>query len=286
MSIMIQQETKVIVQGITGSAGAFHTQQMLDYGTQVVGGVTPGKGGQKVHGLSVFDTVKEAKEALDPDISILFVPAPFVKGAAVEALKDNLHAVIITEGVPVNDTLEIIQLAQEQNRWVLGPNCPGLIVPEEIKIGIMPSHIFKKGKIGLVSRSGTLTYEIADHLTKQGLGQSTVVGIGGDPIPGLDFIEVLEKFENDPETEKIVVIGEIGGDAEEKAAAYIKENVTKPVVAYITGTTAPKSKTMGHAGAIVSGNTGLAETKIATFEEIGVLVAALPSEIPALLKKV
>jgi succinyl-CoA synthetase alpha subunit len=284
MSVKINKNTKVIVQGITGSAGAFHTKQMLQYGTNVVGGVTPGKGGQKVHGLPVYDKVSQACADLGPDLSILFVPAPFVKGAAIESLENNLNTIIITEGVPVNDTLEIITKAQQQQKWVLGPNCPGIIVPEEIKVGIMPGHIFKKGKIGIISRSGTLTYEIANHLSENDLGQSVVVGIGGDPVPGLDFIEVIKKLENDPETEKIVILGEIGGDAEEKAAQYIENHVSKPVVAYITGTTAPKSKTMGHAGAIVSGDSGSAESKIAAFEQIGVPVAALPSQIPDLVR--
>ncbi len=285
MNVLIDQDTKIIVQGITGTAGAFHTQQMLDYGTKIVGGVTPGKGGQKVHNLAVFNTVEDACQELNPDVSILFVPAPFVKNAAFEALENNLNIIIITEGVPVNDTLTIIKQAKKHNQWVLGPNCPGIIVPEKAKAGIMPGHIFKKGNIGIVSRSGTLTYEITDHLSKNNLGQSVVVGIGGDPIPGLDFIEVIKILEQDQQTEKIVILGEIGGNAEEKAAEYIKENVSKPVVAYITGTTAPKSKTMGHAGAIVSGKSGSAESKIKAFKKINIPVASLPSQIPDLIKK-
>jgi len=284
MSAMINKDTKVIVQGITGSVGGFHTGQMLKYGTNVVGGVTPGKGGQEVHSLPVFNKVSEACTQLNPDLSILFVPAPFAKNAAIEALQNELDVVIITEGVPVNDTLEIINKAKQQKKWVLGPNCPGIIVPEEIKVGIMPGHIFKKGHIGIISRSGTLTYEMANYLSENNLGQSIVVGIGGDPIPCLDFIEVIKKLESDRETEKIIIIGEIGGDAEEEAAKYINKNVKKPVIAYITGITAPESKTMGHAGAIVSGKSGSAESKIAAFKKIGVPVASLPSQIPDLVK--
>jgi len=257
---------------------------MLKYSSKVVGGVTPGKGGQRVNSLPVFNNVKQACQALNPEVSILFVPAPFVKKAALEALDNNLNIVIITEGVPVNDTLAIIKKAKQQKKWLLGPNCPGIIVPEKTKIGIMPGHVFKKGHIGIISRSGTLTYEIASLLSQNDLGQSVVVGIGGDPVPGLDFIEVIKMLEKDKQTKKIVILGEIGGNAEEKAAEYISKNVNKPVIAYITGITAPKSKTMGHAGAIVSGKSGSAQTKIKAFENINIPVASLPSQIPNLLK--
>ncbi|MBD3250578.1 MAG: succinate--CoA ligase subunit alpha [Candidatus Pacebacteria bacterium] len=284
MAILINQQTKVLVQGITGTQGSFHAKTMLEYGTKIVTGVTPGKGGQEVAGVPVFNTVAEAQDHQPADWSIIFVPARFVKAAALEALESGLNVVVITEGVPVMDSIEIIQTAQKKGLKVIGPNCPGLIVPEQIKLGIMPAHIFKPGKIGVVSRSGTLTYEVVQHLVKAGLGQSTVLGIGGDPIVGTDFTDALEQFSQDDQTEKIVLLGEIGGNAEETAAAYIKENIDKPVVAYIGGRTAPEGKTMGHAGAIVSGESGKAETKIKAFESIGVKVAQLPSQIPGLLK--
>ncbi|MFC1617827.1 succinate--CoA ligase subunit alpha [Patescibacteria group bacterium] len=284
MSILINQNTKFIVQGITGSQGAFHAELMLDYGTQIVAGVTPKKGGEEVHGVPVFDSVIETKK-FEPSWSILFVPAPFVKAAALESLEEGLNLVIITEHVPVHDALEIIRVANEKKLRVIGPNCPGLITPGEAKAGIMPGQIFKSGDIGVVSKSGTLTYEIVDHLTKNNLGQSTCVGIGGDPIIGSSFIEILELFEKDPETKKIVLIGEIGGNLEEAAAEYIKKNITKPVVGYIAGRTAPPGKTMGHAGAVVSGNAGTAESKQQALEEAGVKVAELPSEVVSLINE-
>jgi len=283
MAILVNKNTKVLIQGITGNQGGFHTKKMLDYGTKIITGVTPGKGGQKTVGIPVFPTVAEAQKYQKADFSIIFVPAIFAKTAAFEALENNLNIIIISEGVPVMDTLAIIQKARKKKLIVLGPNCPGIIVPEETKLGIMPAHIFKSGNVGVVSRSGTLTYEVVTNLTKVNIGQSCVVGIGGDPIPGLDFIEVLKLFEKDPATEKIILLGEIGGTAEEKAAEYIKENPTKKIVAYIAGRTAPVGKTMGHAGAIVSGNSGKAETKIKALRSAEVKVAKLPSEVPYLL---
>jgi len=287
MSILINKETDFIVQGITGSQGAFHTKLMLDYGTKIVAGVTPKKGGENVHGVPVFDTVAECKtQNVKRKIawSILFVPAPFVKGAAEEALNAGLNLIIITEGVPIHDAIAIVQMAAEKQLKVIGPNCPGLITPGECKAGIMPGQIFKPGQTGVVSKSGTLTYEVVDHLTKAGVGQSTCVGIGGDPITGTSFTDVLGQFEADPGTEKIVLIGEIGGNLEEVAAEYIKENVTKPIVAYIAGQTAPPGKTMGHAGAVVSGKSGTAKSKQEALEAAGAKVAILPSQVAELLK--
>jgi succinyl-CoA synthetase alpha subunit len=257
---------------------------MKDSGTEIVAGVTPGKAGEEVEGIPVYHSVAEALKEHKADFSVIFVPAKFAKDASLEALENGLNIIIITEGVPVHDSIEIIAKAKEKGLVVLGPNCPGIIVPEEIKIGIMPKHIFKKGNVGIVSRSGTLTYEIVNLLSENGIGQSTCVGIGGDAVIGLDFIDVLKEFESDPETEKIVLIGEIGGDLEEKAAVFIKENIKKPVVAYIAGKTAPLGKKMGHAGAIISGKAGTAESKIKALEEAGVKVAKLPSEVVGLVK--
>jgi len=287
MSILINKETSFIVQGITGGQGAFHTKLMLDYGTKIVAGVTPQKGGQEVHGVPVFDTVAECKtQNVKRKVtwSILFVPAPFVKGAAEEALAAGLNIVIITEGVPVHDAMSILKTAREKNLRVVGPNCPGLITPGEAKAGIMPGQIFKPGEVGVVSKSGTLTYEVVNHLTKAGIGQSTCVGIGGDPIIGTNFIDALELFEKDSKTEKIVLIGEIGGNLEEAAADYIKKSVSKPVVAYIAGQTAPPGKTMGHAGAVISGKSGTAASKEKALTEAGASVAKLPSQVVSLLK--
>lgn len=279
MSVLIDKDTKVIVQGITGKQGSFHTKLMKDYGTNIVAGVTPGKAGQEIEGIAVYDSVKDCMAQNEADFSIIFVPARYAKSAAIEAMSNGLDIVVITENVPVHDAVEIMKFAKNNKRIVIGPNCPGIITPEECKIGIMPGHIFKKGKTGVVSKSGTLTYEIVDSLTNHGLGQSTVIGIGGDPVIGVDFIKALEVFEKDPETEKIVLIGEIGGDMEERAAEYIKNSVSKPVVVYISGRTAPKGKKMGHAGAVISGNAGTAESKIKAFEAIGIKVAKIPSEI-------
>jgi len=271
MSVIINKNTKVIVQGITGQQGSFHTKLMKEYGTTIVAGVTPGKGGQFFEGIPVFNSVREALEKHKADFTINFVPAKFAKTAALDALDSKLNSVIITEGIPILDSIEIMKNAKEKKLAVIGPNCP--------------SHIFKKGNIGLVSRSGTLTYEIIDQLTKNNLGQSTAIGIGGDPIIGVDFIKALELFEKDKETKKIVLIGEIGGDAEERAAEFIKKNVSKKVVAYIAGRTAPPGKRMGHAGAIISGNAGTADSKIKALENAGVKVAKLPSEVVSLLKE-
>ena len=286
MPILVGKETRVIVQGITGSQGTYHAQLMAQYGTKIVAGVTPGKGGTSVQGVPVFDTVKEAKRRLEADASIIFVPAPFAKDAALEAIASDLNpVVIITEGIPVKDEIQLMEIARRKNTTVIGPNTPGIITPGECKLGIMPGHIFKPGRIGLVSRSGTLTYEIAASLTNAGLGQTTCLGIGGDPVVGLTFVDVLEMFRKDPQTSAIAMIGEIGGNAEEKAAEYLIEtNYPKPVAAYIAGRAAPSGKRMGHAGAIIMGKTGTAETKINALREAGVKIALKPSEIAGHLK--
>jgi succinyl-CoA synthetase alpha subunit len=259
---------------------------MAQYGTKIVAGVTPGKGDTSVQGVPVFDTVKEAKRRLEADASIIFVPAPFAKDAALEAIASDLNpVVIITEGIPVKDEIQLMEIARRKNTTVIGPNTPGIITPGECKLGIMPGHIFKPGRIGLVSRSGTLTYEIAASLTNAGLGQTTCLGIGGDPVVGLTFVDVLEMFRKDPQTSAIAMIGEIGGNAEEKAAEYLIEtNYPKPVAAYIAGRAAPSGKRMGHAGAIIMGKTGTAETKINALREAGVKIALKPSEIAGHLK--
>ncbi|MDY6788333.1 MAG: succinate--CoA ligase subunit alpha [Candidatus Nanohaloarchaea archaeon] len=281
--MLIGEETKVLVQGITGRQGRFHAERMKRYGTDVVAGVTPGKGGKEVHGIPVYNSVEDALDEHEVDWSIGFVPARFAKDAAFEALNNGLNTCVITENVPVHDSIDIQQKANEKGLKVVGPNCPGLIAPGKCKIGIMPGSIFREGSVGVVSRSGTLTYEIVDQLSRNGYGQSLAVGIGGDPVIGLDFLEVLEMFERDPETEKIVLIGEIGGEMEEKAAEMIDSRISKDLVAYIAGRTAPKGKKMGHAGAIVHGDSGTAESKVEAFEEIGISVARLPSEVPELL---
>jgi succinyl-CoA synthetase alpha subunit len=288
MAILVDANTHVLVQGITGRQGAFHTRAMLRYGTRVEAGVTPGKGGQSVEGVPVYDSVEEAL-ANHPSIntSLTMVPAAYAADAVYEALDNGIKlVVIITEHVPVHDTLKFVRYASLQGARVIGPNCPGVITPGAAKVGIMPGHIFKQGGVGIVSRSGTLTYEIAYAVTLKGLGQSTCVGIGGDPVVGMDFIEVLEMFRKDPGTEAVVLIGEIGGDMEERAAAYIREtNYPKPVVAYIAGRTAPPEKRMGHAGAIISMGAGDAESKVKALTAAGVYVASTPSEVAEKLSK-
>lgn len=285
MSILVDENTKLLVQGITGREGSFHTEQMLEYGTNVVGGVTPGKAGQEVHGVPVFNTVADAVEATGANASVIYVPARFTVDAIYEAADNGIELIVcITEGVPVNDMVAVYHYVKAKGARLVGPNCPGITTPGKGKIGIMPGFIHEPGKVGVVSRSGTLTYEVVDALTKAGLGQSTVVGIGGDPIIGTAFIDVLELFQNDPETEAIVMIGEIGGDDEEVAAEFIKTHVTKPMAGFIAGRTAPPGKRMGHAGAIISGGSGTAAGKIEALEAAGVAVAERMSEIPDLLK--
>lgn len=285
MSILLHKDSKVIVQGITGRDGSFHATKMKAYGTQVVGGTSPGKAGQEVAGIPVFNTVRDAVEATGADTSIIFVPAPFAKDAMLEAIDGGVKLVIcITEGVPTMDAVAAQRYAKIKGVKVIGPNCPGLISPEESMAGIMPTNIFKKGRTGVISRSGTLTYEVVYQLTQAGLGQSTAIGVGGDPVVGLYFEDLLQMFQDDPETDSIALIGEIGGDAEERAAQFIKQYVTKPVAVFISGRQAPPGKQMGHAGAIISGGSGTAAGKVAAFEAVGVPVANETSEIPALLK--
>ena len=273
MSILLDHSTRIIVQGITGSQGSMHTEQALAYGTKIIGGVTPGKGGSSHLNLPVFDKVKEAVDALDANASLIFVPAPFCKKAIIEAVYAGIKLIVcITEGVPILDMLEVKQIVDEKGIVLIGPNCPGIISPGIGKMGIMPAEIHMPGRVGVISRSGTLTYEAVKQTSDFGLGQSSCVGIGGDPIPGSSFINILELFESDTNTDAIVMVGEIGGNSEEEAAEFIKDSVSKPVISYIAGQTAPPGKRMGHAGAIISGGKGTASEKILVLEECGVLV--------------
>jgi succinyl-CoA synthetase alpha subunit len=285
MSILIDQNTKVIVQGITGRDGSFHAKQMVEYGTKVVGGVTPGKGGQEIHGVPVFNSVKEAKDKTGCNAAVIYVPAKFAKDAILEDIAAGIDLIIcITEGIPVIDMVEVKKAMKGSKARLIGPNCPGLISPGKSKIGIMPGHIHKAGNIGVVSRSGTLTYEVVFNLTQNGLGQSTCVGLGGDPIIGMRFTDVLEMFQNDPETKAIVMVGEIGGGDEQTAAEFIKKHVTKPVVSFIAGRTAPAGKRMGHAGAIISSGESTAEAKMKMLTDAGVSIVDFTDEIPAVLQ--
>lgn len=284
MTIFVDKDTRVIVQGVTGKQGAIHTRLMLEYGTKVVAGVTPGKGGEKVNGVPVYDTVVSALQENEADASVIFVPAAFAADAVLEEVSAGLDPVIvITEHIPVRDAIEFVNYARGRGTTIIGPNCPGIISPGETKVGIMPGYVYTQGSVGVVSRSGTLTYEIAHILTMAGLGQSTVLGIGGDPVTGLDFVDVLKRFKEDDQTKAVVLVGEIGGNAEERAAVYIKSEFDKPVVAYIAGRSAPPGKRMGHAGAIVSGTSGSAQSKIDALKAVGVSVAETPVEISKLV---
>lgn len=287
MAILVDENTRVITQGITGKAGSFHTEQCLEYGTKMVGGVTPGKGGEEIFGLPIFDTVKEAKKATGCTASLIFVPPPYAAEAILEAEDAKIPLIIcITEGIPVRDMLEVKRVMEKSpHSRLIGPNCPGIITPGSCKIGIMPGYIHRKGDVGIVSRSGTLTYEAVYQTTQLGLGQSTCIGIGGDPLNGSNFIDLLKLFEKDPETHGILMIGEIGGDAEEEAAEWIKKHCTKPVAAYIAGHSAPAGKRMGHAGAIISGGKGTAADKMRALKDAGALVAESPADMGLMMKK-
>ncbi len=286
MGILVDENTRVLVQGITGRDGSFHAKKMAEYGTKVLGGVTPGKGGTTIEGFPVFNSMEEAVRKTGANTSIIFVPAKFAYDAIIEAVDAGVElVVIITEGIPVLDMIKVRDYVKDKNVTLIGPNCPGVISPGKAKVGILPAHIFKQGNIGVVSRSGTLTYEIVSHISKNGMGQSTCVGIGGDPVVGSNFLDILFLFSKDPDTEAVVIIGEIGGSDEEIAAKWIKENFKKPVVGFIAGKTAPPGKRMGHAGAIISGSEGTAEEKIKAFKENGIEVAEEPSQVAEILKK-
>jgi succinyl-CoA synthetase alpha subunit len=286
MAIWVGKDTRVLVQGITGSQGSFHAQQMIEYGTRIVGGVTPGKGGARfAETVPIFDTVSDAREKTGANATVIYVPAPFAADAICEAVDAGIDLVVcITEGIPVLDMVKVARSMEGKRSRLIGPNCPGLITPGECKIGIMPGHIHRAGRIGVVSRSGTLTYEAVWQLSNLGIGQSTCVGIGGDPVAGTNFIDVLEAYNADPNTDGVIMIGEIGGNAEEKAADYIKREMKKPVAGFIAGRTAPPGKRMGHAGAIISGGAGTAEAKMAALEAAGVLMAPSPAELGVTLK--
>ncbi len=287
MSIIVDENTKVLVQGITGSAGEFHAGQMIEYGTKIVGGVTPGKGGKMVLDRPVFNTVAEGVAATGANATVVYGPPPLAADAILAAIDAGVELVVaITEGIPVMDMIKVREILNKSNTRLVGPNCPGVISPGKCKIGIMPGHIHKQGSVGVVSKSGTLTYEAVGQLSVAGLGQSTCVGIGGDPINGTGFIDVLELFEKDDQTEAVIMIGEIGGTAEEEAAAWIKENFSKPIIGFVAGRTAPPGKRMGHAGAIISGGKGTADDKIAAMEDAGMLVAPTPAELASTLQKI
>lgn len=287
MAILVDKDTRIIVQGITGGQGTFHSGAMLEYGTKIVAGVTPGKSGEQIHGIPVFDSVREAKDAHDATASIIFVPAPFAGDAALEAIAADLNPVVlITEHVPVKDEIRVIAEAKRKGITIIGPNTPGIITPgAKQKVGIMPGHVFSAGEVGLMSRSGTLTYEIAAGMTNAGIGISTAIGLGGDPCVGLTTIEAVKLFEQDKDTKALVLVGEIGGDAEERAAAYVEKNYDLPVVGFIAGRTAPPGKRMGHAGAIISGSTGTAAAKIKAMNDAGIAVAEKPSDVARLLRE-
>jgi len=286
MSIWVDKNTKLLVQGITGSVGAFHTKQMLEYGTKIVGGVTPGKAGSKVEGVPVFHTVADAVRETGANATVIYVPPAFAADAIAEAVDAGVDVVVcITEGIPILDMVKVKRIMAGKNSRLIGPNCPGIITPGECKIGIMPGYIHKPGTIGIVSRSGTLTYEAVHQVTTLGLGQSTCIGIGGDPVNGTNFIDVLAAFEADPKTEAVIMIGEIGGTAEEEAAAFVKANMSKPVIGFVAGQTAPKGKRMGHAGAIISGGKGTAAEKIEAFRAAGISVSEAPSDLGITLAK-